>query len=212
MTLPPEIGQCRSLEQLQTYTSRAHFWPYEMRRCKKLNHVHGNCIYIDMSSLFGRLRFPDLPARPSLPGERHSRRGKVLSAALQAHLPLDLCGVVLELALSGMGGRDCSMCGKKRCSVGAAWTQRAFRESGKDVLPYLANLCESATCRAALDTDSGGAPTRERLIRSDCTMCDVHNVVCCGGRLGLEDSSKPHVHTTLEALTGMFFVCEPSAL
>eukprot|EP00929_Paragymnodinium_shiwhaense_P047832 TRINITY_DN24266_c0_g1_i8.p1 TRINITY_DN24266_c0_g1~~TRINITY_DN24266_c0_g1_i8.p1 ORF type:complete len:234 (+),score=3.67 TRINITY_DN24266_c0_g1_i8:74-775(+) len=63
VTLPAQIGYLTKLSSLTTYCCQVRFYPFELLNCTKL-YVHGESLYIDLSSLLGRhgQRFPLIPS------------------------------------------------------------------------------------------------------------------------------------------------------
>ena len=61
--IPPEIGEMTNLEQFTPYTSyRLHWFPYEIRRCKKLTRST-----VSTRAIYGNFKFrPPFPALPQL--------------------------------------------------------------------------------------------------------------------------------------------------
>jgi len=59
--IPPEIGEMTNLEEFTPYTSyRLHWFPYEIRRCKKLK-----CSTVSTRAIYGNYKFrPPFPALP----------------------------------------------------------------------------------------------------------------------------------------------------
>lgn len=77
--IPPEIGEMTSLENFTPYTSyRLHWFPYEIRRCKKLKEST-----ISTRALYGNYKFrPPFPQLPQINAFYLPKRCSVCDASL----------------------------------------------------------------------------------------------------------------------------------
>lgn len=132
VTLPAQIGQLSRLSYLQTYCCGVLFYPFELLNCKRL-YVHGDSLYIDLSSLLGR------HARkfPSIPSAKESHDCSSLKAFRTADATLELHGV---------DATRCSWCRTAwPSSEFTTWLQGRFPGGDRrDVLPLLARFCSQA--------------------------------------------------------------------
>lgn len=133
VTLPAQIGKLTGLSYLQTYCCGVLFYPFELLNCKRL-YVHGDSLYIDLSSLLGR----HAKKFPSIPSARESFDCSSLKAALGT------ADVTLEL--HGVDATRCSWCRTAwpSCEF-TTWLQGRFPGGDRrDVLPLLARFCSQA--------------------------------------------------------------------
>lgn len=185
LTLPPQIGNLRRLAHLATYGSRLLCFPCELTRCASLPSVGGSVLYIDLSSLLGRVRFPPLAplaaAAVAAPQRRRHHRTSPLSAARHRAMAAALPAVPPEL-VAVMADYDddaafaCSACSARvpyaAPSPCALWLQRQWQGDRRALLPLLARCC-SERCAAALQARY--PPPRPADVDASRNMCDTEN-------------------------------------
>eukprot|EP00930_Biecheleria_cincta_P060592 TRINITY_DN46230_c0_g1_i1.p1 TRINITY_DN46230_c0_g1~~TRINITY_DN46230_c0_g1_i1.p1 ORF type:complete len:360 (+),score=28.66 TRINITY_DN46230_c0_g1_i1:1-1080(+) len=133
VTLPAQIGNLTELSYLQTYCCGVLFYPFELLNCKRL-YVHGDSLYIDLSSLLGRnaWKFPQIPSA---------------NESSTCHAAKAIGRTEATLAFRGVDATRCSWCQTAwPSSEFTTWMQGRFPGGDRrDVLPLLARFC-SQTC------------------------------------------------------------------